>query len=93
MEELKGRIEKSKDNTWIDKYKAVTDGIFRKILALVIIIGAGSFLFDIAKADTDTEIKMAIVGYAFGVITTVIAFYYGTSQSSQDKENKKEMLE
>jgi len=89
MEELKGSIEEFRNNSWIDKYKAVTDGIFRKILALVIIVGAGMFLSDIAKADTGTEIKMAIVGYAFGIITTVIAFYYGTSQSSQDKEKKK----
>ena len=73
---------------WIDKYKAVTDGIFRKILALLIVSGAGYFLIDIAKADTGTEIKMAVVGYAFGIITTVIAFYYGTSQSSQDKEKQ-----
>ncbi len=75
---------------WTEKYKAITDGIFRKILALIIVIGAGNFLFNMAKLDVG-DAKL-IIGYVFGVITTVIAFYYGTSQSSQDKEKKSEKV-
>ena len=67
-------------------FKAVTDGLFRKIFAIIIVVGSGNFLFEMAKADTG-DAKL-IVGFIFGVVTTVIAFYFGTSQSSQDKEKK-----
>lgn len=67
-------------------FKIVTDGLFRKVFALIIIAGSGNFLFEMAKADPG-DAKL-IVGFIFGVVTTIIAFYFGTSQSSQDKEKK-----
>jgi len=73
---------------FIEVFKTITDGLFRKIFAIIIVIGAGRFLFEMAKADPG-DAKL-IVGYVFGVITTVIAFYYGTSQSSQDKDKRLE---
>lgn len=75
------------NNVWITKYKAITDGLFRKIFAIIIVIGSGNFLFEMAEKDPG-DAKL-IVGFVFGVITTIIAFYFGTSQSSQDKEKKK----
>lgn len=75
------------EKDWITKYKAVTDGLFRKIFAILIVVGSGNFLFDMAKEDPN-DAKL-IIGYIIGVISSIIVFYYGTSQSSQDKEKKK----
>ena len=68
-------------------FKAVTDGLFRKVFAIIIILGSGNFLFEMANKDPG-DAKL-IVGFIFGVITTIIAFYFGDSQASQDKEKKK----
>ena len=74
------------NNDKIIIFKTVTDGLFRKIFAIIIIIGAGNFLFEMAAKDSG-DAKL-IVGFIFGVITTIIAYYFGDSQASQDKEKK-----
>jgi hypothetical protein len=74
--------------TWIDGFKAITDGLFRKVMAILIVYGAGDFLFTVATKEGSTVQEM-VIGYVFGVITTIIVFYYGTSQSSQDKEQNR----
>ena len=74
------------EKNWIAKYKAVTDGLFRKIFAILIVVGSGNFLFGMAK-ENPSDAKL-IIGYVIGVVSSVIVFYYGTSQSSQDKEKK-----
>ena len=76
-------------NDKIKVFKAITDGLFRKVFAIIIVIGSGNFLFEMASADKG-DAKL-IVGFIFGVVTTIIAFYFGTSQSSQDKEKKTEL--
>lgn len=62
----------------LDAIKALSDGLFRKLLALIIILGGGAFLWN--KADP-AQVK----AYVYGMISVAIGFYFNTSQSSQDK--------
>jgi len=59
----------------------LSDGLFIKILTLIIIIGGGWYLFKKANPDQ-------ILGYLFGVITTAVGYHYHTSKSSQDKQKQ-----
>ena len=91
MEKLKASIENFRGESWIYKYRIVTDGLYRKFYALLLTGGAGSFLWKAAfNKDEPSEIMLMIVGFVIGtILTTLIAFYYGTSESDQNKENKK----
>ena len=71
----------------IDLIKIVTDGLYRKVLALIIIVFGGNFLFSVADA-VEGEIRMMIVASLLTLVSSIIGFYFGTSQSSQDKEKK-----
>lgn len=51
---------------------------FRKLLALILIIGGGAFLW--IKADS-----AQVVAYVFGLISTAVGYFFNTTQSSQDK--------
>lgn len=50
---------------------------FIHLLAIVIVVGSGSLLF----ISREQDVRMAAVSF----ITFVLGFYYGTSQSSQNK--------
>jgi len=78
-----------KKPNFVEIFKVITDGLFRKIMAILIVYGAGNFLFNVATQEGSTVQEM-VIGYIFGVITTVLSYYYGTSQSSQDKEKRLE---
>lgn len=68
--------------------KALADGAFRKFFAVYIVTGAGIFLFRASFKD-DTVMKL-VVGFVIGtLLTTLVGYYYGSSQSSQDKDRKK----
>lgn len=69
----------------IKTFKEITDGLFRKLLALIIIIGGGSYLW--IKAPHG-EVK----AYVFGVISVAVGFYFNTSQGSSDKTKQIEKL-
>ena len=80
-------MEINKDK--VEIFKIVTDGLFRKLFALIIVIFGGSFLFDIAM-QIKGEARMMIIGSVITIITSILSFYYGTSQSSQDKDKRLE---
>jgi len=71
----------------VELIKIVTDGLYRKILALIIIVFGGNFLFDVADV-VKGEIRMMIVASLLTLVASIIGFYFGTSQSSQDKDKK-----
>jgi len=54
---------------------------FRKLLALIVILGGGAFLW--LKADASQ-----VVAYVFGLISTAVGYFFNTTQSSQDKNKK-----
>jgi len=68
-------------------FKAITDGLFRKLFALTIVLFGGNFLFDVAMK-VKGETRMMIVGAVITLVTSIFTFYFGTSQSSQDKDKK-----
>lgn len=51
---------------------------FRKLLALIVILGGGAFLWLKAPA-------AQVVAYVFGLISTAVGYFFNTTQSSQDK--------
>jgi hypothetical protein len=51
---------------------------FRKLLALIIILGGGAYLW--IEADSDQ-----VIAYVFGIMSVAIGYFFNTSQSSQDK--------
>ena len=84
---MEKEITTKESKNWLPVFKVVTDGLFRKLLALVVIIFGSNFLFKIATA-VEGETRMMIVGSVITLITTVFVFYFGTSQSSQDKDKR-----
>lgn len=54
---------------------------FRKLLALIVILGGGAFLWLKAPA-------AQVVAYVFGLISTAVGYFFNTTQSSQDKTKK-----
>jgi len=69
----------------VETFKGLTDGLFRKLLGLILVVGGGAFLWKAAFFKDGSYIK-EVMGFVMGTaLTTVIAFYYHTSQSSADK--------
>lgn len=67
----------------IKTFKELTDGIFRKLLGLILIIGGGIFLWEAAF---NKGMYKEVVGFIMGsVITIVVNFYYSSSQGSSEK--------
>ena len=68
--------------------KNLTDGLFRKILGLILVIGGGMFLWKVAFLE-EGKFTGEIVGFVMGTaITLVLNFYFGTSQGSVDKSKQ-----
>lgn len=68
--------------------KEIIDSIFKKLFAVYLTAGAGFFLYTAAAKSDD--IANIVVGFATGtIITTIIAYFYGSSQSSQDKDARR----
>jgi hypothetical protein len=51
---------------------------FRKLLALIVILGGGAYLW--RKAES-----AQVIAYVFGIMSTAIGYFFNTTQSSQDK--------
>jgi len=81
------KITTKEPKDWLPVFKIITDGLFRKLLAFVVIVFGSNFLFKIAIM-VKGETRMMIVGSVITLITTVFVFYFGTSQSSQDKDKR-----
>ena len=65
--------------------KEILDSVHRKLLTYVLVIGAGAFLWKCAFKDPD--MMKYVVGFITGtVLTTIIQFVYGSSESSQAKD-------
>ena len=72
--------------------KDLTDGLFRKFLGLIMMGGGGSFLWKMAFMP-NSKYTGEIMGFIMGVaLTTVINFYFGTSQGSVDKSRQIDKL-
>lgn len=72
--------------------KQFTDGLFRKFLGLILIFGGGAFLWEVAFLEGG-QYTGEIMGFVMGVaLTTVISFYFGTSQGSVDKSKQIDKL-
>jgi len=73
-----------------DKVKAIkelTDGLFRKLIALIMILFGGAFLWDMALKTP--EMANIIVGFVIGtVFSTVLGFYFYTTESSKEKSKQ-----
>jgi len=54
---------------------------FRKLLALIIILGGGAYLW--IEADSDQ-----VIAYVFGIMSTAIGYFFSTTQSSQEKSKQ-----
>jgi hypothetical protein len=54
---------------------------FRKLLALIILVGGGSYLW--RHAD-----PAAVAPYLYALISGAVGYYFGTTKSSQDKSDK-----
>lgn len=68
--------------------KSLTDGLFRKILGLILVVGGGWFLWKAAFLK-DSKHLGEVVGFVMGTaITLVLNFYFGTSQGSVDKSKQ-----
>lgn len=66
------------------------DSVFRKIFALIVIFFSAFFIYKAAFTPVETlnkEIVNTVIGFILGTaVTTIIAFYFGSSQSSQNKD-------
>ena len=66
----------------IGKFAEVKDRAdFRKLLALIIILGGGAYLWIEADADQ-------VIAYVFGIMSTAIGYFFSTTQSSQEKSKQ-----
>jgi hypothetical protein len=71
----------------LETFKVVTDGLFKKLFAIYVFTGAGAFLW---KASFDDKTIMnLVVGFVIGtLLSTILLYIYGSSQSSQDKDKR-----
>jgi len=66
----------------IGKFAEIKDKAdFRKLLALIIILGGGAYLW--TKADS-----AQVIAYVFGIMSTAIGYFFSTTQSSQEKSKQ-----
>ena len=69
-------------------FKELTDGLFRKILGMTLVVGGGCFLWKVAFLP-DSQWTGEIVGFVMGTaISIVLNFFFGTSQGSVDKSKQ-----
>ena len=68
-------------------FKGITDGLFWKLFSLYLATGAGIFIYKAAfKTGKPSQVMLITVGFVTGtVLTTLVNFYFGTSDSSQEK--------
>lgn len=94
MEEVAAKtdVEKpTKDFEWLNWIKQLTDGIFRKSLAVVVLYYILNFLIDIgikAFEDEKTDILFMVMTLFIGIVNLLFAFFYATSQGSVDKSKQ-----
>ena len=91
-ETLKTSIEKFRQRPdFLETFKGITDGLFRKVLAIVILYFVLQFLFSIGIKSFDGkkwDILLMILTALLNMSGILLGFYYATSQSSQDKDKR-----
>lgn len=89
-----GKPPKTTLNERISAVKTLTDGIYRKLLGILLIVGGGAFLWKAAFSETgDSRFLGEIIGFIMGTaITTVISFWFHTSESSREKSKQIEKI-
>jgi len=76
----------------IKDIKELTDGLFRKLLGIILVIGGSFFLWE-AAFESDGKYTGEVLGFVMGTaLTTVIGFYYHTSQGSAEKAKQIESI-
>ena len=63
----------------------------RLILAFVVYISAMGYVFAASFLTIPTENQRTIdtaIGFAFGIVTSVASYYFGSSQGSADKDKR-----
>jgi len=74
-----------------DRFKQLTDGLFRKVLAIVVLWFIFDFMLDIGVKSFEAENKevlFIILTWIINTATGLLAFYYASTQSSQDKDKR-----
>lgn len=87
-EEIQGEVVEI-NGSKVKAWKDLTDGLFRKIMGAGIIFYSLWFIFKIAIGENaEKDIKLMILTFAFGLISTIAGFYYGSSQPHAKKEEE-----
>lgn len=83
---MEGKVEVNSGGK-ISAIKELTEGLFRKLFAIYLTTGAGLFIYKAAfMKGKPSEVMLIIVGFVTGtILTTLITFYFGTSESSDAK--------
>lgn len=77
--------------TAFEHVKQMTDGIFRKLLAIVVLYFVLDFLFETGTKAFDQQkwdILLMILTAFLNLISALFGFYYASTQSSQDKDKR-----
>ena len=80
-------ISDGKEPGKLETFKVITDGLFKKLFAIYVFTGAGAFLWKASFGDE--TIMNLVVGFVIGtLLSTILLYIYGSSQSSQDKDKR-----
>jgi len=74
-----------------DQFKQLTDGLFRKLLAIGLLYFIMSFLFKVGMKSFDQgkwDILLMILTALLNIGGMLLAFYFASTQSSQDKDKR-----
>ena len=87
---------KRKNAEWLQWLKDMTDGIFRKLVAIGVLYYFIDFIIDIGRksftSSTNKEVLLMILGVALNTVGMLLAFYFGSSQGSSDKAKQIEKI-
>ena len=82
----------NKSLTTVERWKVIFDGWFRKLFALIIFIGSGAYVYKVSFIPVENlneKVVDTVIGFILGTaFATLIQFFFGSSQSSQDKDKK-----
>ena len=91
-DKLKESIEQFRQKPdFLETFKGITDGLFRKILAVVVLYFVLDFLFSIGMKSFEKDkwdILLMILTALLNMSGVLLGFYYASSQSSQDKDKR-----
>jgi len=58
---------------------------FQYLLAVIIVVGFFSVLLKLIDSESNHDITLMIVGALVGAFATIVGFFFGSSKSSEDK--------